>query len=235
VGARAWGAGRLCAAAALAAACASASAIVYATGPGSATGDGLRRVRWSQLGVEFLRPGADLRSFRRVLVDPLAFSSSPQGERRGMGPVRQYAPTPDYLDEMRQTYAESFADQFGSGAFALATQPGPGVLRIAGEVSDLVLTARPDPERRPPGTIDLVSSFGELTLVLDVRDAVTGESLLRSLDRETLARDPVMGASANTVGAQLSAQREVFRHLALLLRERLLELQELPRIPEPSP
>jgi hypothetical protein len=218
------------AAAGLAAACAS-SAGTYATGPGSLTADGLRRVRWSEHGAEFLRPGADFSDYRQVLLDPLSISTA-QGERPSLGAVRQYAPTPDYLDGLRSTFQEAFASEFGGRGTSLASAPGPGVLRVGGLVTDLVLTARLDPEQQVD-QFDLISSFGELTLMLDVRDSVTGESLLRTVDREPIARDPVAGAVVNSTGANLSAQRLLFARQAQLLHERLDELRAMGRAPEP--
>ncbi len=215
----------------LGAACASSSG-VYATGPGSVAGDGLLRVRWSQHGAEFLRPGAEFAGYRQVLLDPLTISAAPQGERRPMGPTPHYAPTPEYLDGLRRTFQHSFAKEFGRGGMSVASVPGPGVLRIAGLVTDLVLTARLDPEQEVD-QFDVVSSFGELTLLLDVRDSASGKSLLRTVDREPIARDPVAGAAVNSTGANLGAQRQLFDHQALLLHERLDELRAMGRTPEP--
>lgn len=216
-------------AAALGAACASA-ATFYASGPGSVTGDGLHRLRWSQQGAEFARPGAQLGGYRQVLIDPLAISETPQEGRPRLAATPRYPPTPGYLDGMRRAYQESFARIFGGGGFRVAAEPGPDVLRISGQVVDLVLTARLDPESEPD-TSELISSFGELTLLLDVRDSRSGEALLRTLDRQPIARDPVQGVARNSTGANLSAQREVFGHQALLLRERLSELQGMGRAP----
>jgi hypothetical protein len=178
-----------------------------------------------------------------VLLDPLAITAgSPQGEgRRPMGPVPQYAPTPEFLDQLQQTYEESFAGVFSRDGLGLASAPGPGVLRISGLVSDLVLTARLDPEQEVD-QYDVVSSFGELTLLLDVRDSASGVSLLRTVDREPIARDPVAGAVVNTTGANLSAQRLLFARQAQLLRQRLDELERQGSapaaplaVPAPSP
>ena len=218
-------------AAGLGAACAGSSA-VYTTGPGSLTADGLRRVRWSQHGAEFLRPGVEFSGFHQVLLDPLAISAAPQDERRPMGGTPQYAPTPGYLDGLRRAFQETFATEFGRGGMSVASAPGPGVLRVSGLVTDLVLTARLDPEQEVD-QFDVVSSFGELTLLLDVRDSASGEPLLRTVDREPIARDPVAGAVVNSTGANLSAQRLLFARQAQLLHQTLDELRAEGRAPEP--
>jgi hypothetical protein len=221
-------------AALLGAACAaSAPPLSYATGAGSVTGDGLHRVRWSQMGAEFVKPGAQLGGYDKVLLDPLVIKPGPTGERRRMGPMKQYEPTPGFLDGLKGTYQETFSKQFGRGGFSVVSEPGPGVLRISGLVLDLVLTARLDPES-DANNYDYVTSFGDLTLVLDVRDATSGEPLLRTVDRQPISQTPLLGGTRNTTGANLGAQREVFSHEALLLQQEIRQLQGLGTVPAPA-
>jgi hypothetical protein len=225
----------LLAAALLGAACtASAPPLSYATGAGTVTGDGLRRVRWSQMGAEFVRPGAQLGGYDKVLLDPLVIKPGPRGEKRRLGPMKQYAPTPSYLDGLKRTYQETFSKQFGRGGFSVVTEPGPGVLRISGLIVDLVLTAQLDPEA-DANNYDYVTSFGDLTLLLDVRDSTSGETVLRTVDRQPISQTPLMGGTRNTTGANLGAQREVFSHEALLLQQEIRQLQALGTVPLPAP
>ena len=215
----------------LGAACtASPPPVVYATGAGSVTGDGLHRVRWSQLGAEFVKPGAQLGGYNKVLLEPLTISTTPAGEKQRMGPVNQYEPTPAYLEGMRNVYQEMFSKQFGRGGFSLVGEPGPGVMRIAGHVVDLVLTARLDPEEDST-TSEFVRSFGDLTLLLDVRDATTDEPLFRTMDRQAISQNSLTGAYRNSTGANLGAQRDVFGHEALLLQQEFTQLQRMGSVP----
>jgi hypothetical protein len=213
---------------------ASAPGLVFATGSGSVTGDGLHRVRWSQLGAEFVKPGAQLGGYDKVLLEPLVIQATAPDERRRMGPVKQYAPTPSYLDGMQRAYQETFAKQFARKGFSVVAEPGPGVLRISGLVSDLVLTARLDPEA-DANNYGYVTSFGDLTLLLDVRDAMSGEPLLRTVDRQPISQTPLLGGVRNSTGANLGAQREVFTHEAVLLREEIRQLQGMGTVPVPPP
>jgi len=218
----------------LASACTAPGGIVWATGAGTQTADGLRRVRWSDLGALFLRPGAQMQGYHSVLLEPLKIApDSPGEERRGFMPSPTYPPTPEYLEQMADVYRQSFVREFQRNGFALASAPGPGVLQISGYVLDLVLTATLDPQDQARQT-DLIHSFGELTLVLDVRDSATGTPILRAIDRQQISADPLMGAVVNSVGANMAAQRELFDHQAVLLRTRIQELQEVPALP-PAP
>jgi hypothetical protein len=107
------------------------------------------------------------------------------------------------------------------------------VLQLSGYVVNLILTARLDPQNAVRQS-DVVSGFGELTLVLDARDASSGTPLLRAIDQQAIARDPMHGAVVNSVGANIDAQREMFERQAVLLRTRLQELQQSPALP-PAP
>jgi len=223
----------LVAAALLVVACgASAPSLVFVTGSGSVTGDGLHRVRWSQLGAEFVKPGAQFGGYDKVLLEPLAIKATGGGERRRMGPVREYPPTPSYLEGLKRTYQETFAKQFGRRGWSVVSEPGPGVLRISGQVVDLVLTAPLDPEAATT-TYDYVTSFGDLTLLLDVRDATSGEALLRTLDRQPISQTPLVGGTRNSTGANLGAQRLLFSHEAILLQDEIRQLQQLGTVPMP--
>ena len=217
----------------IAVACASPGGIVWATGPGSRTSDGLQRVRWSDLGALFLKPGAPMQQYHRVLLEPLKIApASADEEHRGFVPTPNYPPTPDYLERMQGIYRDSLAQELGRNGFELVAGPGPDVIQLSGYVIDLILTAPLDPQDQARNS-SIVRSFGELTLVLDLRDAVSGTPLLRAIDRQQISSDPLRGAVTNSVAANLSAQRDLFDHQALLLRTRLQELQQQPAPPAP--
>jgi hypothetical protein len=101
------------------------------------------------------------------------------------------------------------------------------VLRVTGHVVDLVLTADPEPQEK--GRVDqYVKSFGALTLVLDVSDARSGETLLRTVERQPLVYGSMRVVRRNDAVAQASAYREFFVHQAIVLRQTLEDLRRTP-------
>jgi hypothetical protein len=223
---------------ALALACACGGSY-YASGPGAATPDGLRRVRFSPLDAEYLRPGASLRSYTGVIVEPATVTWRPQQGSRLDPLATEFVPTPELVAVIGEEYHGALVDGLvAGGAFALVTEPGWGVLRVRGQIVDHALSA--DPKGQASGRVDSYpKAFGALTLVLDVSDARTGESLLRSVARGPIgggashpARDTGFASMrvvpSNTPAVQATAYRELFNHQAIVLRQQLEELRRRP-------
>lgn len=218
-------------AAGLALACATPG-IDFATGPGSTAPDGLRRVQWSDFGTEFLEPGLDLRGYTGILIDPLGISYQTQ-HGQGLDPdVSGYVPEPGELDAIGKIYQECFRRGLTGGGFTLASAPGPGVLRLSGRIVDLTLLA-PPADAIPDDETVYSSTAGDLTLLLDLRDAKTGAPLMRTAGRHAVSLDPVAGGAEDNPVANSAALRELFEQQALLLHQRLEQLRTTPAPPAP--
>jgi len=200
----------------------------YATGPDSATSDGLRRVRFSPLDAEFVRPGASLRAYRGVILEPATVGWTPQKGRRLDPLATPYVPPPALVEDVARYLHESFADALAQdGAFALVSEPGWGVLRLTPRIVDLVLTADPGPQ--PAGRVDqYAKTFGALTLVLEVADARSGEALLRTVARQPLSYGSLRVSRRSDPVVQAAAYRELFVHQAIVLRQGLEQLRRTP-------
>jgi hypothetical protein len=106
------------------------------------------------------------------------------------------------------------------------------VLRISGRIVNLVVDAIPD----RVGEGYQVNDTGEMTLALDVRDSVTGEPLVRVVDRRAIR--PASAAIGRLYESSnvrnWGAMEDVFCDWALTLREGLDELRDLPAVPAPK-
>jgi hypothetical protein len=209
-----------------------APGIDFDTSPGSTTPDGLRRVRWSPLGSEFLKPGADLRGYTGILIDPVAISYQTQ-HGQGLDPrVSPYAPEQSQLDHLQRAYQESFRRALTRGGLTPATAPGPGVLRLSGRIADLTVLAPPTDTLDPDETV-YSSSAGDLTLLLDLTDAATGSQLLRAGGRHSISIDPVIGGEEDDPVINAAAVSELFDQQALILHQRIEQLRQTPAPPAP--
>jgi hypothetical protein len=210
-----------------AAGCGSSGTTVFATGPGSTTGDGLQRVRWSELGNEWLKPGTSLAGYAGIVLDPISVAYHTQQGQAIDPNATLYIPTADEIEAIKHYYQETFVKELSGGAFEVVAGPGPGVLRISGRIVDLSM-AQPQASQLAPDEHVYSATAGDLTLLIDVRDAQSGAPLLRTAGRFPVAVDPVEGAADDDPTMTAAALRQTFAHEALLLRQRLVELRAAP-------
>jgi hypothetical protein len=200
--------------------------VQYESGP--ATADGLYRVKSNDLGALFLDPGAEFGEYDGVLIDPVSLSYK-RDRRRSSGldtTRRVFELDDDTVARFQRIFQESFVRELGrSRSFAVVSEPGPGVLRVSGHIVDL--------DVRVPafkgGEVNFVVDAGEMTLVLDVRDSLSGAPLARVADRR-LIRPPGagnVGAYRSTAVNNWGAVRDIFSDWARILREGLDNLREL--------
>lgn len=226
----------LLAVAALVPACATRSSQPIEFDPKGVTADGLVQVRTSQVGGAYVKPGARLGSYRKVMIDPVevSYKRPPRSgsSLRGMGDAN-FALDEKEMANLQRLFQESFEKEFSrSQIFEVVREPGPDVLRVSGWIIDLVVRA---PRQRAGSDVTFVRSAGEMTLVLDVRDSQSNAPLARIADRRAV--QPSGGYDlyeSNTVNITAELRR-VFTRWARFLREGLDELQQLPAVPEPEP
>jgi hypothetical protein len=160
-----------------------------ATTPAEPVGsDGMMRLQTRQLDEVYVRPEADFRAYRKVIIDP------PQVEmRKGWlksinatrGPSRWLVPedVTNITDNAAVSLGTVVGDSFVARGYEVVTAPGAGVLRVSARVTDMVVSA-PDVASAYQQALFSVDA-GEATLILEVRDAATGTLLGRVVDRGT--------------------------------------------------
>ena len=107
--------------------------------------------------------------------------------------------------------------------FTLTDQVGPDVIALRSALADVVSFAPPESEGRDS---QWLASIGEATLVLEIRDSMSGEVLARAIDRR--AAEPATGAVQNTRVSSTAEVRRLARSWARTLRTRLDQLHAGP-------
>ncbi|WP_368161762.1 DUF3313 domain-containing protein [Aeromonas sp. R5-3] len=87
----------------------------------------------------YKEPGADLRQYQQVLLDPLQFIRQENGQ--------WYLLTANEQNEIGRYYHATFQRELINHGVRIATAPGPGVLRVQAAITNFDLT-RPDPKLR---------------------------------------------------------------------------------------
>jgi hypothetical protein len=157
---------------------------------GATAGDGLAPIHSWRLDELYLRPGSDLASYRKIMLDPTqvafrkdfnrSFADSHQILRR-----LSAEDTQRIADDAAANMERALADSFRARGYEVVSVPGPGVLRLSPSVTELYVNAAE--ELQTGGTTkSFTKDAGEATLILDVRDAASGALLGRIVDRRTV-------------------------------------------------
>lgn len=156
---------------------------------------GLAPARVQDFDHALLRPGADLRAYRKILLDPVEMSF----EKDWLGDVNRRGTTLSgrvtgadakaLLDAARAAFDASWAQELRAAGYEIVAAPGEGVLRLTPRVVGLYVHA---PVAATTGIHrDYVEEAGFATLQLEVRDSRSGDVLGQVRDRRTTARSPV--------------------------------------------
>jgi hypothetical protein len=154
------------------------------------------------VGIEY-RPGGEAGSTYRARADG--------------GPFEVTAKQREAFEkEMKEAFREDLAR---SEHFELVDEAGPEVLLIIGGLLDVVSYVPPEPIGRSE---IFLSSVGEATLVLEIRDSITQTVLVRAIDRRAAESGGNFQASNRVTNR--SEVRRLAKEWARLLRTRLDEL-----------
>ena len=209
-------------------ACASAPPPTVQTGPNAeVTADGLYRVDNSVMAMAWVKPDMDLTGYTKFTLDPVvvAYQRDPQGRRSATaGGNQNFALNPEQMENFRNMFREAVvAALTENDGYELVDAPAPDVLRITAELVDLVVRVPTDRSGRDR---TFARSYGEVTLLLELRDSQSGEIYARAADR----RDPTTNPSGNSMRevsptfVRADVQR-LFEYWANHLRDSLDEIR----------
>jgi hypothetical protein len=181
---------------------------------------GLQKTSVKGLELAYVRPGASLAAYKRVKLDPVEvqFDRSWDPTRTGS----RIKLSSEEREKIRASVAKLVEEEFTKtlqkgGTYQIATEPGPDVLRAKISVLNVYINA-------PTGTgagrsKTYVSSAGQMTLLAELSDSMSGQLLARVADRReanSLARMERADRIENE-----GAAREVAAAWAQILRNAL--------------
>jgi len=185
------------------------------------TFDGLQPVAGTGMQRAWVRPDVSVAGYDRILpVAPrVEYRTVRHGSSRGAGAV---ALDDKQKARLLELIRAEFIDELGkSQYFRLTDEPGPEVLQLETALLDIVSYVGEAPAGR---SREWVASLGEATLVLQLRDSQSGETLVRTADRR--AFEDASGGSRNTPVSNTAQVRRVARRWARILRDRLDQMHE---------
>jgi len=181
---------------------------------------GLQKTSVKGLELAYVRPGASLAAYKRIKLDPVevqfdkSWDPTRTGSRIKLGTEER--------EKIRASVAKLVEEEFEKtlqkgGTYQLTTESAPDVLRVKVSVLNVYINA-------PTGTgagrsKTYVSSAGQMTLLAELSDSVSGQVLARVADRRegnSLARMERADRIENE-----GAAREVAAAWAQILRNAL--------------
>lgn len=149
--------------------------------PPAMSHDGLKLSSSKNVALIYIREGATLAGYRKVMLDPVqvAFDKNWSRNRRDIDADERERIRTDLAEEFREVFTEEL--QKGSG-YEVVTDAAPDVLRVTAAIVDLYVTA-PDVDRVGRNKTYTVSG-GRMTLIAELRDTESGAILARVADRK---------------------------------------------------
>jgi hypothetical protein len=195
--------------------------------------DGLVQVKPKRLDAVFLLPGADFRTYSKIMMDPVEVAFEKNWARdynRDAATLSQRLDQQDLeriSQAARDAFGEVFTEEYAKAGLQLVTAPGPDVLRLRPGVVDLHIAA---PDTMSSGrSRTYTMEAGYATLFLEARDSTTGALLGRALDkRETRNTGRVQITNSVT---NLSDFKALFRQWATISVKGFEELREHSPVP----
>jgi hypothetical protein len=152
------------------------------------TSEGLTKVDSKAVDLLYRRPNASLAGYSKFLIKPVEvqFAKNWDPDRNGSGSVLYRMSEVDrekIKADLANAFVEVFKEEMAKGGYSLVTQSGEDVLEIQAALVNLYINA-PDPSQYAGQVKVYTTDAGEMTLLMQLHDSVTGQLLARALDRE---------------------------------------------------
>ncbi len=186
------------------------------------TYDGLAKVKDAKVSSAWMRPDFSLAGYTKIMLQGAGIEYRPVKpvNRIAQSSATQFPVTPEQQARLRTIVSDAFRNELAqSKRFQLVEEPGPDVLTIWGGLVDVVSFVPPEPMGR--GNIYL-SSVGQATLVIEIRDSESNAVLARIVDRRAADVNQTGGAmqQSNSV-TNWSEVQQLARSWATRLRNGL--------------
>ena len=156
------------------------------------TFDGLAPIKNSRFSNAWIDPDVDLAQYNKIIPAKAEFEFRAVKKTPRVSSIRPASSSSEFWisEETREKLIDTVTGIFreelaGSKHFTITEERGPDALILVGGLMDIV--SRVPPELTGSGEIYL-ASVGEATLVLELRDSMSGETVYRAIDRRKIER-----------------------------------------------
>jgi len=205
----------------LATACATKEPQIQSGPDAEVTFDGLVRIDHANFKYAWAEPDVDTRRYTKILPQRAEFEfRAVRGTTTGTSRSnqREFPISEKDQEKLVEIVSEVFMEELAkSRRFTITDAPGPDVLILTGTLLDVVSLV--PPERAGRNEVYL-SRVAEATLVLELADSTSGETLVRAVERRAAERPGQMAVRANSATSWAEIRR-LAQRWATRLREGL--------------
>lgn len=150
--------------------------------------EGLERVNRPGIEAIYRKPGIDVSVYDKLLLRPVEVAFAKDWERSQSTSVT-YRMKPADFERIKSEIAAAFAEVFKEelqtkGGYQIVDTSGPDVLEVRAALVNIYINA-PDVSMQTAGrTRTFTTSAGQMTLIAELHDSVTGQLLSRAYDRK---------------------------------------------------
>jgi hypothetical protein len=150
------------------------------------TREGLVRVEHANIDAVYRRPATTLSGYSKLLLRPIDVQFSKNWDPAGGSTLYQrHEPDPAKIrQELAEVFAQIVRRDLEQGGYPLVEQPGEHVLEVRAAIVNLYITAPDVSMQTAEVTKVYTADAGEMTLILQLHDSVTGHLLARAYDRQ---------------------------------------------------
>jgi hypothetical protein len=182
--------------------------------------DGLKLVKVKGIDAAYVRPGADISGYTKVIIDPIQVAFAKEWDKKST--VYKQKLSTAQLDEIKQKLGklaeETFDDVLSKdNGYQIVTAPGPDVMRFSAAIVDL--WPRAVDTQEPGRNYTYTTSAGSAVLYAELRDTETNQLFARVVDGRE-ARNSGTMRWTNSVENTAEA-RAMVQDWARILRKRL--------------
>jgi hypothetical protein len=201
------------------------------TGPDAeVTHDGLVRVKKSVADAAWVKPDFDLTPYTKIMIVSAGASFKklpPVNKYQARQGASEFPVSQENQQKFKDVMKEEFVKELSKlKRYQIVDQPGPDVLTLVAGVIDVVSSVPPDVNSASfagRGGVYL-TSVGEATLVIELRDSESNEVLGRAADRR--AAESPFAFEVNNVTAWTQVHL-LAQGWASTLRKRLEEIEKI--------
>jgi hypothetical protein len=196
------------------------SGAAFGAKPPETTEDGLNLVKVKGIDIAYVRPGATLAPYKRVMLDPahVEFDKNWDPEKTGSRMKLSAEDREKIRTELAGLFDKTFKEELEKkNGYTVVTEAAPDVLRVSAALINVYVNA---PDTMEPGrSRTYVVNAGRATLIAELRDSETGQILARVADAREARESGFMQVS-NSAWNSAEAQAMI-SDWARILRKRM--------------